>query len=185
MMKKHLFAAALACAIAFCGFALSAEDSTTHSLTATMSVSLKNNLTTAAPEAKPVFGYRKQSGGFYSLNSILSSAIPSGDSISISLDGFADEDGIQFGYASDDAGSGFTHANVKVSSDPLFSYNYNPESFYALDFTNTAFDGNIEILNFGAPLPTSTVTLLIALSAAAGLLLYNNRRQRSRCSGQA
>ena len=124
-----------------------------------------------------------QSGGFQSLNSMLASAASTGDSVKISLgDGFADKDGIQFGYAADEAGSGFTYANVKVSSDPLFSYNYNPASFYEYDFSKDPFDGNIEVLNFGTPLPSSTVTLLIALAAAAGLLLYNNRRQRVRSS---
>ena len=182
MMKKNLFAAALACAIAFGGFALSAAD-TTHELTVTMSVALKDHLTSAAPDANYSFGYRMASGGFQSLNSVLATAPTTGDSIKISLgDGFADKDGIQFGYATDAAGSGFTPANVKVSSDPLFSYNYNPASFYEYDFSKDPFDGNIEVLNFGTPLPSSTVTLLIALAAAAGLLLYNNRRQRVRSS---
>ena len=180
MMKKNLFAAALACAIALGGFALSAQDAT-HDLTVTMSVALKDNLTAAIPTEKPFFGYKKLSGGFYSLNDILGTPA-TGDSFTFELNNFANEDGTQFGYANDTNGDGFTYANVKVSSDPLFSQDYKPDSFYALDFTNDAWNGNIEVLNFGTPLPSSTVTLLIALAAAAGLLLYNNRRQRVRSS---
>ena len=149
-----------------------------------MDVSLKDNLTTKAAQTGKNFGYLKNGGGFFSLSSAMEAASTEGGKASVQLGSFSNGDAIQFGYAAED-GSGFTAAAVKVSSDPGYSYTYNPESFYTLDFSNSAFDGNIEIFPLGTPLPASTVTLLVALAAAAALILFNSRRKQVRASVQA
>ena len=183
MRNKSLFAVAAAFVLTLGGVALSAQDS--MDIVAKMDVNLKNNLTAKATETGKSFGYIKNGGGFYSLSSAMAAATTDSDGkASIQLGNFTSGEAIQFGYAAEN-GSGFNAAQVRVSSDPGYSYTYNPESFYTLDFSNSAFDGNIEIFALGTPLPASTVTLLVALAAAAGLLLYNNRRKQVRASSQA
>lgn len=182
MRNKSLFAAAVAFVLTLGGVALSAQDS--MDIVAKMDVSLKDNLTTKATQTGKNFGYLKDGAGFYSLAEAMAAATTADGKASVQLGNFSDRDAIQFGYAAED-GSGFTPASVKVASDPGYSYTYNPESFYTLDFSNSAFDGNIEIFPLGTPLPASTVTLLVALAAAAALVLLNSRRKQVRASGQA
>ena len=120
------------------------------------------------------------------------------DVSSISLGKFEQGQTFQFGFANAD-GSGFepyagvqsvkaiqqtTDSKVLVAGDPLYYAGYNSDSFYQLDFSEDPFNGNIEILVMGEPLPASTVTLLVALGLAAAFLLYKNRRQRV-CAEQA
>ena len=71
------------------------------------------------------------------------------------------------------------NSSISVAGDPLYYAGYNSDSFYQLDFSEDPFNGNIEILVMGEPLPASTVTLIVALGLAAAFLLYNNRRQRA------
>ena len=46
--------------------------------------------------------------------------------------------------------------------------------WYKTDFAADPFDGQIEIMIMGEPLPSTTITLLISI-ALAGLLLYKNK----------
>jgi len=114
----------------------------------------------------------------------MSEAGKEGDKAVFPLGSFTSGEAIQFGYATTD-GQNFSAAPVKVASDPGYSYSYDSQNFYTLDFAGSTFDGNIEIIAVGSPLPASTVTLLVALGAAAAMLLYFNRRKQVRISGQA
>ena len=75
--------------------------------------------------------------------------------------------------------NGSKNSSITVAGDPLYYAGYNSDSFYQLDFSEDPFNGNIEILVMGEPLPASTVTLIVALGLAAAFLLYRNRRQRA------
>lgn len=75
--------------------------------------------------------------------------------------------------------SGSGNSSITVSGDPLYYAGYNSDSFYQLDFSEDPFNGSIEILVMGEPLPASTVTLIVALGLAAAFLLYKNRRQQA------
>ena len=75
--------------------------------------------------------------------------------------------------------NGPKNSSITVAGDPLYYAGYNSDSFYQLDFSEDPFNGNIEILVMGEPLPASTVTLIVALGLAAAFLLYRNRRQRA------
>jgi len=71
------------------------------------------------------------------------------------------------------------NSSISVSGDPLYYAGYNSDSFYQLDFSEDPFNGNLEILIMGEPLPPSTVTLISALGLAAAFLLYKNRKQQA------
>ena len=71
------------------------------------------------------------------------------------------------------------NSSISVSADPLYYAGYNSDSFYQLDFSEDPFNGNIEILVMGEPLPPTTVTLIAALGLAAAFLLYKNRKQQA------
>ena len=71
------------------------------------------------------------------------------------------------------------NSSISVAGDPLYYAGYNSDSFYQLDFSEDPFNGNIEILVMGEPLPPSTVTLIVALGLAAAFLLYKNRKQQA------
>jgi len=75
--------------------------------------------------------------------------------------------------------SGAGNSSISVAGDPLYYAGYDSESFYQLDFSEDPFNGNVEILVMGEPLPASTVTLIAALGLAAAFLLYKNRRQQA------
>ena len=182
-MNKTFFTAVLACVLAICSFALSAAEI----LQAKMNVDLKNNLTTASTESTTDFGFLRTRDGkseFVSLSSAMESASVSDGTATVTLgDDFVSGDTIQFGYANAD-GNDFSSEQFQnvlgVQSDPMFSYSYKSESFYKLDFSEDPFNGKIELFVMGTPLPASTVTLLVALGAAAAFLLYNNRRKLAR-----
>ena len=183
MRNRKLFAAALAFALTIGGFVLSAQ---ALDIDANMDVSLKDNLTNAANSQGKVFGYMKKNGEFHSLASAMSEAtVQSDGKAHFSLGNFTvTGNTLRFGYAAAD-GANFTDAPVKLSADPLYSYTYDSQNFYTLDFPNESFDGSIEIVTVGSPLPASTVTLIVALGAAAAMLLYFNRRKQVRISEQA
>jgi hypothetical protein len=136
------------------------------------------------------FGYMRNDGTegskFVSLANVLAS-IKADDVATVALEKFEKNATIKFGYADKD-GKNFTPAGVKkvkVESDAEFHGGFDPDSFFRLDFAEEPFDGNIEVLVIGEPLPASTVTLLVALAAGAGLLLFSNRKQRALRTEQA
>jgi hypothetical protein len=213
-MRKSLFTVALACVLSIGGLtvAASAENYTPQSKVAFDSASgvlsskgseslkmlmmnpqsqaddsigLSDFLTTIAVSGEKEFGYMLndgQNGGkFVSLAGLLKS-VKDGDVASIVLGKFEKNDTIKFGYADAD---GKNFSSVKIESDAGFHGGYDADSFFHLDFSEEPFDGVIEVLVIGEPLPASTVTLLVALAAGAGLLLFNCRRQRAVRTEQA
>ena len=206
-MKKSFFATALACALTIFGIAASAQDqqavafdegskvfssNVTKSLSllvATSSdVDLSEHLSAVSGGgAGRTFGYTKNGGGFVSLADAVNTAkvVSSGDAnvTAIRLGDFSVNDKIQFGY--EDDGGFHPYSPFKIESDPGYYGGYNPDSFYQLDFSEDPFDGMIEILVVGEPLPTPVVTLIVALAAGALFLLYKNRRQRPVYTEQA
>ena len=181
-MIKTLFTAALALVLMIGGFALSAADessSAVANLIAKIDVDLKDNLINSTPEGKS-FGYFLSNGEFTSLATALDAATPSKESgkATFSLGSFSsDQSIIAFGYGSGKNETGFTGVSVEVVSDPLYYSGYDADGFYHLDFSEDPFDGTIEVLVLGEPLPSSTVTLLVGLAAVAAFLLYNNRKR--------
>ncbi len=202
-MKKSFFTAALACALAFGGTALVAQDSlfSFNNETGALSVngasevlnivnknsgklSLKECLASRGKDGAS-FGYllvRNGSKEFVSLSSLIDSIKTNGDTESVSLGSFNRDDTVQFGYAAAD-GSGFS--GVSIASDAGFYTGMDTDSFFKLDFSENPFDGEIEVILTGEPLPPSTVTLLIALAAGAGFIFLNNRKKQARCAEQA
>ena len=65
-----------------------------------------------------------------------------------------------------------------LSSDPAYYAGYNADSFYQLDFSEDEFDGRIDVLVVGEPLPSSTVTLILSLAALAVFMGYARRKQQ-------
>ena len=146
-------------------------------------IGLSESLTKIAVSGEKEFGYMLNDGQegskFVSLAELMKN-VPSGDVASISLGKFQKSDTIKFGYADAD-GQNFSWVKpFKVESDAGFHGDYDAESFFHLDFAEEPFDGMIEVLVVGEPLPASTVTLIVALAAGAGLLLYNNRKRALR-----
>lgn len=199
-MSKTLFTAALAFVLSIGGFVMSAQaedaqDQTVSEaglwnlvVSAKDETLLKQGLASIAVNSKDKsFGYVVNGGEFTSLSEAMEKpSLVTGDdkvSATFKLGNFSPEAQLQFGYR-DENGFDAISAPLKVSSDAGFHAGYNIDSFYQLDFEKDPFNGKIEIL-IGEPLPASTVTLLVALAAAAGLLLYNNRRARARFSAQA
>lgn len=202
-MKKTFLTAALACALSIGGFALFADDNgfsfdretgVLSSKGASESLKILVNKSSGklslSEFMKPrddgkSFGYMlngsSESGKkFVSLATLMSSIKTNGNTESVSLGSFSKDDTVQFGYATPDGGE---FSSVSIGSDAGFYSGIDTESFFKLDFSENPFDGNIEILVMGEPLPPATVTLLIALAAGAGLLLYNNRR-KSACDAE-
>ena len=197
-MKKTLFTAALACALSLFGFAVSAQSSpvtfdadnnqfssnVSKNLTLLVAtaadVDLSGNLSTVATGAK-TFGYKKN-GSFVSLAQAVNDAqiatVGNAKVTTISLGDFNENDTIQFGY--NDSNNDFhPYSPIKIVSDPGYYGGYNADSFYQLDFSEDPFNGMIEILAVGEPLPAPAVTLIVALAAGALFLLYKNRGRRS------
>ena len=180
-MNKTLFTTALALVLSIGGFAdsLQAAEETPQ----VGSYSIKNleiigsaamtgkdltvDLSKAADVDAQKFGYLigDENKTFVSLGNAMNAPIPYGQPI-------------RFGYGTsvDDFNPGTVTLNV--SSDPGYYAGYQSDGFFHLDFSEKPFDGSIEILIMGEPLPASTVTLLVALGAGALLLLYKNRRIR-------
>lgn len=202
-MKKTLFTAALALALSLGGAALSAQETSTDAITlekdhslvtlvveSKLDVNLKQSLTTTSETTGTAsFGYKKNGTEFVSLVDAMAAVeVANSDntakSATLTLGKFQTGDTFQFGYGNSSTFEAFT-PTLKVASDAGFHAGYDIDSFYQLDFPKDPFDGRIEIYVMGEPLPASTVTLLVALGAAAVILLYNNRRTRVRCSEQA
>ena len=212
-MKKSFFMVALASLLAIGGFTAYADNFTPQSkvsfdkgvisskgsdslkillMNPSDDIALSSFLSTMATTSsgEKEFGYMQNddSGSkFVSLAAILKSldaaTVDAAKVASISLGKFEKDNTIQFGYANKD-GSGFS--SVKIESDAGFHHGgYDVDSFFHLDFAEDPFDGRIEVLVVGEPLPASTVTLLIALAAGAGLLFFKNRKQLARRFAQA
>ncbi len=187
-MSKTLFTAALAFVLSIGGFVLFADEPASIvpvEVYAKMDVDLMANLTASAANSGKQFGYKKRGGGFQALSEAI--ATKQDDQVSFNLGSFTEEDGFKLGFSNTTDGSDFNPAsvNLKVASDAGFHGGFDTEGFYHLDFPEDQYDGMIEILVMGEPLPASTVTMLIALAAAAALLLFHNRRTRARFSAQA
>ena len=183
-MKKTLFTTALALVLSVCGLGASVQAADEDILIKSGSFAvdklavgvrenndmsgeaLKANLTFAAGAKEKSFGYLID-GQFAALSKAIEVPIP--------LD-----KAITFGYGSEEDSSQFTPRTVtlNVNADPAYYTGYKSEGFFHLDFSKNPFDGTIEIMVMGEPLPASTVTLLVALGAGALLLLYKNRRTR-------
>ena len=96
----------------------------------------------------------------------------------VSLGHFEKNDTVQFGFQ--DAQGGFTPMSISVlSSDPSYYAGYNIDSFYQLDFSEKPFDGRIDVLVMGEPLPSPTVTLILSLAALAIFMGYARRKQQN------
>ena len=94
----------------------------------------------------------------------------------VTLGRFSQGDKVQFGVKKNGE---FTAAPINVlSSDPSYYAGYNAEGFYQLDFSEMPFDGKIDVLVVGEPLPSSTVTLILSLAALAVFLGYTRRKQQ-------
>ena len=206
-MKKNLFAAALACVLALTGIGLSAQEessgwrafaqkskiqfnreSNTFSSNDEMLIAfaakndnLLDNLKTLAEDSSSgQLGFMAD-GHFVSLKDALktaedTSADVTGESV-IRLRKFSAQN-LQFGLNSQTGFTPFTGVAGDVVSDPFYG-GYNVDSFYSVDFAEYPFDGMIDILVMGEPLPAPVVTLLIALVSGAALLMYKNRKQRA------
>lgn len=204
-MKKSFLAAALACVLSIGGFALFAQEGDApqekFSFNSTTGVLSSNGVETLKIHAKKssgkinlsqylkaravtsnnkVFGYKVNGGDFVSLATLLSSIDSGDETMSLTVGTFGKDDAIQFGYAAAD-GKDF----VNVGSDSGFHSGMDTDTFFKLDFSEAPFDGKIEILVSGEPLPSPVVTLLIAFAAGGILLLYNNRRKRAYSAEQA
>ena len=210
-MKKRLFTAALALVLSIGGVVLSAQEESHKLLFHNNAMKLvvsprKTSETPAADltqglsllsgsnsEVGP-FGYKLNDGEFCSLGTKMSDSSnvdSTANTALISLGKFDKEsvNTYQFGFKTEEGFSAFGPAlkvvnksTFDVESDPGFFMDSDPDSFYQLDFPKEPFDGKIEIYVMGEPLPPPNVTILIALAAAGGFLLYRNRKARARLS---
>ena len=191
-MNKKFFMAALAGLLTVCGFtATAAEEPDVLSAKKAMRI-----LAVAKPEYKlseklaaakgPVEGKTlgdivnpgTDAAKFVTLGVAAEAVSTStkGDDIA-ALGHFAEGDTVQFGYQDQ---NGFTPAKITVlSSDSGYSTGYDVEGFYQLDFSAMPFDGSIEVLVVGEPLPDTAVTLIVALGLVAVFMGYNYRKQRA------
>ena len=202
-MKKTLVTTILGCAMAFMGFAASAQNQTqqnavkmsdgvfSSNVSKSLSIlavspsdglDLVSDLSKRTPENK-VFGFKRSNGGFVSLADAIADVktVPAAENARVSvipLGTFSENETFQLGYATEN-GEDFTPFSVTKakSSEPNYYSGYNPDSFYQLDFAEDPFNGMIEIYIMGEPLPAPAVTLIVALAAGGLFLLYKNRRQ--------
>ena len=194
-MNKKFIMAALAGFLTVCGFAargaaissptMTAKDSMKILVIAKPEYNLAQKLKDAQVTADggKTMGYIVNPGTENARFVSLSEAMPTvsvtkdanGDDIA-ALGHFSKGDNIQFGYKSAD---GFDAAPISVlTSDSGYYAGYNSDSFYQLDFSEMPFDGKIDILVVGEPLPSSTVTLIVSLAALAVFLGYVRRKQQ-------
>lgn len=196
-MKKTFLTAALACVLSvFGGFTLSADEidvlvdkfvsENAPGLSASKVEKIKSHARKYAGKVdmskymkaksmmanKKVLGY-KMNDDLASLATLLDSLDSGGEAFPIGT--FGKDDLLQFENAG--AGNGF----VSIGSDSGFHSGMDTDTFFKLDFPEAPFDGRIEVLVAGAPLPSPSVTLLVAFAAGAIFLLYNDRRKRT-CS---
>ena len=200
-MNKKFIMAALAGVMTVCGFTLSAEDPViiekgqVESLDAKAKMRIvaiarpntnfTEKLTTVRGDTEGGLtrGYLIKSGSSETFVP-LSSVIPASMNVSkdatgnelVSLGRFEQGDTIQFGFKDE---NGFSPMQISVlSSDPAYYAGYNADSFYQLDFSEDEFDGRIDVLVVGEPLPSSTVTLILSLAALAVFMGYARRKQQ-------
>ena len=200
-MNKKFIMAALAGVMTVCGFTLSAEDPVivekgqVESLDAKAKMRIvaiarpntnfTEKLTTVRGDTEGGLtrGYLIKSGSSETFVP-LSFAIPASVNVSkdatgnelVSLGRFEQGDTIQFGFKDE---NGFSPMQISVlSSDPAYYAGYNADSFYQLDFSEDEFDGRIDVLVVGEPLPSSTVTLILSLAALAVFMGYARRKQQ-------
>lgn len=64
-----------------------------------------------------------------------------------------------------------------VNSENNFFAGYATDSFYNTDFAEDPFDGVIQVLVMGEPLPSPTVTMICALGVVGILLYYKKRKE--------
>lgn len=159
--------------------------------------SLSEKLTSLSNYDGKTFGVMKNGSEFIPLGRASVETVGKFDVASVSLGKFEPGQTFRFGFANPD-GTGFepyesvssvkalqaAGQTVTVAGDPLYYAGYNADSFYQLDFAEEPFNGNIEILVIGQPLPAPAVTLIVALGLGAAFLLYRNRKQRV-CAEQA
>ena len=159
--------------------------------------SLSEKLTSLSNHDGKTFGVMKNGSEFIPLGRASVETVGKFDVASVSLGKFEPGQTFRFGFANPD-GTGFepyesvssvkalqaAGQTVTVAGDPLYYAGYNADSFYQLDFAEEPFNGNIEILVIGQPLPAPAVTLIVALGLGAAFLLYRNRKQRV-CAEQA
>ena len=213
-MKKTFFTVALACMVSFGCFTAYADNFTPQSkvsfdnetgilsskgsdslaillMNPSGDIGLSSFLTTMATTSsgEKEFGYLQSDGSsskFVSLAEVLKSidaaSVDKSKVASIPLGKFKKDSTFQFGYA-DKKGENFS--SVKIESEAGFHGSYDADSFFHLDFSEDPFDGRIEVIVVAQPLPASTVTLLVALVASAGFLLFKNRKQHARRIAQA
>ena len=183
-MKKTLFTTALALVLSVCGLGASVQAADDDNLIKSGSFAVdklevgireKNDMSGEALKAKLSFASGAKEKSFGYLIDGQFSALSKAIDVPIPLD-----KAITFGYGSEEDSSQFTPRTVtlNVNADPAYYTGYKSEGFFHLDFSKNPFDGTIEIMVMGEPLPASTVTLLVALGAGALLLLYKNRRTR-------
>ena len=153
---------------------------------------LSSFLSSMAGSGEKKFGYMRNGGTsnekFVSLAGLLSSIDSTVDDAgiaSISIGKFQQGETIQFGYSGSNGFEPTSISSITVGSDSMFHTGYDTDSFFQLDFSENPFNGSIEILVMGEPLPASTVTLLVALAAGAGFLLFRNRRRHAHSAVQA
>ena len=198
-MSKKFFMAALAGFLSVGAFALSAQEAqTVDSLTArdnmrilaiaksTSDPKLADNLEAAknaTTENGRKLGYYvvksgETEGQFVSLSEAIKQDVTTdahGRDV-VTLGRFSADDKVQFGYQENNLFHA-TPINV-LSSDPSYYAGYNAEGFYQLDFSEMPFDGKIDVLVVGEPLPSSTVTLILSLAALAVFMGYSRRKQQ-------
>jgi len=197
-MSKKFIMAALAGFLTVGAFALSAQDQQVESLTAkdnmrilaiaksNADLKLADNLDAAkaaTTESGRKLGYYVVKAGategkFVSLADAITQEVTTdaqGQDV-VSLGHFSADDTIQFGYQENNQFHA-TPINV-LSSDPSYYTGYKSEGFYQLDFSEMPFDGKIDVLVIGEPLPGSTVTLILSLAALAVFMGYVRRRQQ-------
>ena len=188
-MSKKFIMAALAGLLSVCGIAASADDAP-EALTPTKAVkiliaavpdyNLEENLEqTESVSGLKNLGYTVNGGEFVSLSDatkVLSTSEQNGDVVL--LGHFEKGDKVQLGYK--DGNNQFVVSTINVlSSDPSYYAGYNSEGFYQLDFSEMPFDGKIDVLVVGEPLPSSTVTLILSLAALAVFMGYARRKQQN------
>ena len=208
-MNKKIIMAALAGILTVCVISLSAQDKaqeeaatveakeeavTVEAISAknTMKIlavakptyDLGAKLTEAQNDESNTFGYilnpDSDNPQFVTLSEALAEKSVTNDGTNdvVSFGRFAKGDKVQFGYK--DSDNKFNPATINViSSDSGYYSGYNAQGFYTLDFSERPFDGEIEVLIIGEPLPSSAITLILALALVAGYMGYNYRKQRA------
>ena len=201
-MNKKIIMAALAGILTVCGMSLSAQEETpkktieAFSAKDTMKIlavakpdyKLAEKLADAEALAKEengiIYGYilnpDSDNAKFVSLSEALADTSVTNDGTNdvVSFGRFAKGDKVQFGFY--DSNSQFNPAPINViSSESGYYSGYNAQGFYEIDFSEMPFDGELEVLVIGEPLPSSAVTLIVALALVAAYMGYNYRKQRA------